>query len=629
MYRVLLGIGVLALPALAALLGACDSQGRGTPPDLGIDGPLPDAPPFSFPDAGDLVGPEMDPNRDDRCVAASLLSLSSGKTTVKGSTDGAFNEFGDSIRCGEAEPLAGPQRYYRFTLSKDTIYRMEVKPQFEAYVYIFSECAQTLINVDCASGGGSGDLWGPLQAGAAATLFFAPPASGVYWLAVDSLTADQAGAFVLSVEPVEPLEHGSCDKAKPLTWTGNMIQVNDTTLGAHNEFDETITCGLGFSLDGPQVYYSVQLEEGVWYRFDLSPQFLGSLYVVNSAGDCKPNNIDLDCGGKTGTVLSPVAPGTTAMTAFSPPVSGTYIVVVDSLDPKHLGSFSFKILTMIPPGNMTCSSAVDLSWANQSVIDVFGDTSLYFNDLGAHVDCVDGPPLLAPQAYYQVSMGGDFTYRLVLTPSFSAVLAIGTSCLTLPVDCGSGDLSGGRLAVEAGTTGTMLFTPAATAKHVLTVDGVDNSSKGPFELQIEPYVPPTNGICPQPTSLPLTSSPLVELGDTGTFTNDLTGVDCGDPQGPWSGPQAYYQVSLKAGISYTVSLQPEPVFDPALYAFDATTACETGDINTACTGQSSDQVGAGVEESLTITPAVDTDYVVVVDSWSPSEVGSFTLSISW
>jgi hypothetical protein len=52
-------------------------------------------------------------------------------------------------------------------------------------------------------------------------------------------------------------------------------------------------------------------------------------------------------------------------------------------------------------------------------------------------------------------------------------------------------------------------------------------------------------------------------------------------------------------------------------------------VNAACKGLASDNLGAGVTESLTISPATTADYLIVVDSWSPSEVGAFTLTISW
>jgi len=88
-------------------------------------------------------------------------------------------------------------------------------------------------------------------------------------------------------------------------------------------------------------------------------------------------------------------------------------------------------------------------------------------------------------------------------------------------------------------------------------------------------------------------------------------------------------VSLKSGRTYTVTLSPETSFDPALYAFEASTSCATAAVNTACKGQSSDKIGGGLQETLTLALSKDTEMVLVVDSWSPSEVGKFSLNISW
>ena len=124
------------------------------------------------------------------------------------------------------------------------------------------------------------------------------------------------------------------------------------------------------------------------------------------------------------------------------------------------------------------------------------------------------------------------------------------------------------------------------------------------------------------------SGPLVIAGDTGPLANDLVGIDCGAGAGEWPGPQAYHRLSLLAGNTYTVELEPEATFDAALYAFEASTPCDSKAVNSACVGLASDNLGGGVVETLTLAPSADGEYVVVVDSWSPSDVGTFTLRVS-
>jgi hypothetical protein len=581
---------------------------------------------YTFPDATDLLAPDLVAPGSDRCLGAAAITLANGKATVVGTTVGAANEFGTRVRCGEATGFAGPQRYYTLAMTAKTTYSFELKPEFDALLYLFSECSRTLINVDCASGGATGAFSGPIAAKGTGGFAFTPTASGTYVLAVDSASSSSSGTFELLVEERTTAAHAACAGAEALTFTGSSATVQDSTLGAKNEFD-TVTCGLAVTFDGPQLYYTVDLQGGSWYRFTLEPQFYASLYVAASAGGCQAANIEADCGGIGGTVLPAVPAGAKGATAFRPKTSGSYLVVVDSSDANAAGDFVLTVEDFTPPANMTCEDAVPLTLVGGQV-SLSADSSTHLNDLGTVVACGLGQPLVGPQAYYTVDLEVK-PYKLLLKPSFAAVLAAGSGCLTLPADCASGGAAGGAVQVPAGAIGSLLLTPTAAGPMVLSVEGTSVAAAGPFTLQVQEHVQPTHGVCTQPKPLTLATSPLEELGDTGPMKNDLLGVSCGHPQGPWPGPQAYYQLSLKGGLSYTVTVIPEPTFDPALYAFVAGTACFPSDVDAACQNLASDVVGAGAQESLTLAPATDTDYVLVVDAWSPSAVGSYTLQVSW
>ncbi len=619
---------LFAFTAVFCLLSACDE----TPGfnDWGInlfDARLDDLrPPFSFPEAGDQRGPDMSVPTSDRCAGALTLTLTAGKATVSGTTAKASNEYGNAIRCGEQSALAGPQRYYKVPMTKGRTYRVELTPQFAAMFYLFTDCSKNIINTDCTSGGATGFYSGAAAAGATTSATFTAPATGSFRLAVDSAGATASGAFSLTVTELTAPTHGTCLAPKALTLVAGKVSFKGTTLGSKNENSKLVGCGLGVDFDGPQVYYSATLQAGTWYRFTLAPEFPASLYVFNKAGTCKAANIDADCGGISGTVLPLVSKGTTGATAFRPLSTGTYIVAVDALDPKSWGDFGLTIESFTPPGNMTCSKATALTLAGGKA-SVKGTTATLLNDLGAHVTC-GGPPLVAPQAYYTVTLDQK-AYQLALEAPFAAVVAVGSSCLTMAADCGSSGLSGTFLKVVPKVTGTTLFTPLKAGTYTIAVDGTTQGAKGAFELWIQEYVKPTNGACAQPKALALIGSPVVELGSTGPLKNDLAGVACGTTLGPWTGPQAYYKVSLKSGRTYTVTLSPETSFDPALYAFEASTSCATAAVNTACKGQSSDKIGGGLQETLTLALSKDTEMVLVVDSWSPSEVGKFSLNISW
>jgi hypothetical protein len=612
---------LLLLSLLAPL--ACEQSGRRSPDarDARLE--------WRFPDSGkrDRGRADIVPPGSDRCAGAATLLLTDHKVAVQGTTVGAGNEYGSAVRCGEATALAGPQRYYKLTLSELSTYRVTLKPDFDAALYLVSDCSANIINADCGSAGQSGDFTGPVAAGATATLTFAPPAGGDYLLAVDSASATSSGTFQLAVEEFTSAPNGTCTTAAPLALVNDSASVQGTTLGAKNEFGQQITCRLGLDFDGPQAYYSVALQANTWYRLSLAADFSASLVVFNSAAGCKPVNIEADCGGRTGTVLPLVPAGVSRATAFSPPVDGTYVIAVDSSAPSAAGQFTLDVVAFSPEASMICEAAPLLSFSKGKA-SAAGDTSRLLNDLGAHVSCGITPPLVAPQAYHRAALKKS-TYRIALQPTFPAVLAVGSSCLTLPVDCGSGGLSGAVVAVAAGSTGSVLFTPPAAGSYVIAVDGTTVTGAGTYSLVVQEFTPPINGVCTAPLTLPLAASPAQELGDTGPLANDLSGVSCGLSQGPWPGPQAYYKVSLTKGVTYHVELAPEPTFDPALYAFPAATACATTAVNAACQGLASDTLGAGIKESLIIKPAASGDYILVVDSWSTSEVGAFTLSVSW
>ena len=159
-----------------------------------------------------------------------------------------------------------------------------------------------------------------------------------------------------------------------------------STLGAKNEFLGLPRCGLGLSLEGPQLYYSVELEAGSWYRFGLAPEFAATLLIAASAGGCKPENLEADCSGLTGSVLPLVAAGQSASAAFSPLASGSYLLVVESPDLTAAGSFSLELEKFSPPGNMICAAATPLPWSGPSA-SVSASTQGYLNDLGSLVRC--------------------------------------------------------------------------------------------------------------------------------------------------------------------------------------------------------------------------------------------------
>lgn len=573
---------------------------------------------------GDGPAPDLTIVGSDRCGGGPLLRTTGNELSFSGTTVGAKNEYGKKIRCGASAPLAGGQRYYRIPMVAATVYRLTLQPEFAAVFYLVSACGENIINADCSSDGATGDVVSVAK-GQRGALVFRPTASGTYFVAIDSASSDVAGSFRLTLESFSKPANNGCSAPTKVKLSGGKAQIKGTLLGAVNELGSTIECGLNSAFDGPQRYYELSLDHSHSYRISLKTDFDGGLYLFNRKASCKAANIEKDCSTFNGTVLPRVSANEIASTLFTPPADGSYLLAVDTTADKLGGDYTVAIEQVTPQGNTVCSKATSIALSGGSAT-VSGDTSTSINDLGAHLYC-GGPRLVGPQVYYEVQLAAR-AYQLALVPQFDGVLGVGKACLTLPIDCASSGLSGDSIAVKANTSGHLTFTPKQAATYVVFVDSARRSSSGKFQLTLREASAPTNGKCTAPQALSLVGSTVTIAGDTGPLKNDLVGVDCGSSAGPWNGSQAYYRLALKSGQQAVVELVPGTRFDGALYAFDASTTCKSSAVDAACKGLSSDTVGPGAVERLTLKAAADISYVIAVDSWSPSEVGPFSLKVT-
>lgn len=142
--------------------------------------------------------------------------------------------------------------------------------------------------------------------------------------------------------------------------------------------------------------------------------------------------------------------------------------------------------------------------------------------------------------------------------------------------------------------------------------------------------PPSHSWCATPKKLALAGGKVTVSGSTSGAADQFPSVNCGNPNGPWAGPQLFYRVALQANKTYQALLTPATGFDAALYAFPAATACSASAVNSACAAHSSDVIGSGSAglEKLTITPAKAGDWIVAVDSHSKAASGAFTLAVA-
>lgn len=162
--------------------------------------------------------------------------------------------------------------------------------------------------------------------------------------------------------------------------------------------------------------------------------------------------------------------------------------------------------------------------------------------------------------------------------------------------------------------GPIIFTDTVAHDQAVTFDlpvHVDSSSAdlGP---------PPTNDTCASAQLLTWSGTPLSIPVDTSAATDslDLGSASCtGDVT---SGKDVFFQIQLPPG-SYDIVLKPSSS-DPALYVLSSCsiTDCIAG----------SDNIGTGLDETLSVAPGSTTTYIIGVDAWDPSEAGPSILEIT-
>ena len=137
-----------------------------------------------------------------------------------------------------------------------------------------------------------------------------------------------------------PPQHSKCVAAKALKLTGGAVTVQDSTLGADNEFGQQITCGNSFTLDGPQVYYAVTLKAGASYQLRLKANYPARFYLFGDS--CTATMVSDQC--KQSGVSGPLVQTNSAKTVtYKATRSGRHAIAVDSRSRTWYGAFELSI----------------------------------------------------------------------------------------------------------------------------------------------------------------------------------------------------------------------------------------------------------------------------------------------
>lgn len=423
------------------------------------------------------------------------------------------------------------------------------------------------------------------------------------------------------------LPNNTCTAPEAITMTGSSVTVSSDTTGQGNEFGSDIYCSGFLANEGPQLYYSMDLSQGTQYMITVTPDssWDPSLYIFQDT-TCDPVTIDSECAGSGGAFMDSGLTGDAESLFFEPPVTGTYIIAVDSWDSGVDGPFDLTIERVQAPTNDTCAAAEGITMS--------GGTATVSGSNAGSTDTVDltasgctGVGTAGGDVFYTVDLTGGQDYKITVVPtgSFDPAVYVITDCANPTTTCVEG-VDG----TSGGSSEKLTFQPAADGTYIIVVDSEyltnESAGVGSFDLTIEELTIPGNDTCGHAVPMTLVSGAASESGDSADATHTDPGISSSGCTG-WEsrGPDLYYSVDLIGGSTYTVTVTPDANWDPMLYAFtdcaDMEGTCEAG----------SDSSLTGGAEAITLAPTVDTTYYIAVDSYygpsSSSSGGTFTLDV--
>jgi hypothetical protein len=624
------------LPFLLVLWGGCSDDAETTPPQDGAadvttaDGR---ADVDRSPDAGADQAPTPEVGTDLQatdlqaadqgsdaaaghvCKSAIPITLTAGSGTASGQilssdTDDDVNLPASSC-VGATTP--GVDRFYAVSLTAGKSYVVSVSSpgKLAPALYVFTDCAS--VASTCLAGGA------PVGAMPSQQVTVTPKASGVHVIAVDSAypagNIYAYGSYTLSIN--ESSGNDTCAKAQALAWSGGTATTSGTLTGAANTVTLGSTDCAQIGTPGPDLFYSVDLKAGTGYTITATASLKLSLYVFT---DCAKVAATCVAGDPYYNSLKLTAKTT-----------GKHIIGVDygqpSLPPGAPATFTLTVKSFTPPANDSCAKAQALSFSNGKATATGS-----LDDAGNTVNlpsssCVK-TTTPGPDLFYSFPVTAGQGYRVTATSTAAKLLSLYafTDCAKVASTC----LAGNDSYPSTPGSYTLSFIAASGGSVLLGVDLFYALTPGfpshTFSLTVEQFTPAANSTCAQAQALSFSAGVAKATGDTSASSNDLAGVKCSGTS-TFDGPQLYYSVALKAGVTYEASLTPASSFDAALYAFPAAVGCTATAINPACYYTYSSAPGPGLPEKVKITPTTAGDWILAVDSNSVTSAGTFTLEV--
>ncbi|MFT5434467.1 MAG: hypothetical protein ACI9OJ_005180 [Myxococcota bacterium] len=147
-------------------------------------------------------------------------------------------------------------------------------------------------------------------------------------------------------EAFESPANSVCAGAEHLTLTDGSVSIVGTTTGADDEFGTAVTCGTGFWLDGPQVYYTVDLMAEHTYDFTFTPSFGARAFLFGDT--CDAAEIQSQCSSSA-ISAELVATNATKSYSVTPGADGRFTFAVDSRAYAWFGRFELSISEVVVP----------------------------------------------------------------------------------------------------------------------------------------------------------------------------------------------------------------------------------------------------------------------------------------
>ena len=259
------------------------------------------------------------------------------------------------------------------------------------------------------------------------------------------------------------------------------------------------------------------------------------------------------------------------------------------------------------PGNDACGGAIALSFSGGAV-SVTGDTT-YATNSGTSLNCLGtGKDVVYS---FALSEPRNVDITLDMAAGVHAVVHLRSACDDRDTEVGCSDAAG---------SASLHFDALEPGTYYLWVDSY-GSAWGEYTLTVRQTV--VNSICSGAIAI---SAETTVAGSTFDATNDFgsgaPSAACANGFYGLDGKDVVYSYTPASDGVFRVRLSPVPTFDAALWIMPA--PCDGA---AARCGALDDDGSKGAPEELLIAGLAGQTYFIVIDAWSPTEAGGFTLAI--